>query len=47
MAVALATAAGAAQFTVTEAFPAIDASRTLSAVRGALRSLLGHRLKKG
>ncbi|MEO5729242.1 MAG: DUF362 domain-containing protein [Byssovorax sp.] len=30
-----------------EAFPAIDASRTLSAVRGALRSLLGHRLKKG
>lgn len=30
-----------------EAFPALDASKTLTAVRGMLRSLLGHRLKKG
>ncbi len=29
-----------------EAFPALDASKTLTAVRGMLRSLLGHRLKK-
>jgi uncharacterized protein (DUF362 family) len=29
-----------------EAFPAIDGSKTLAAVRGVLRSLLGHRLKK-
>jgi uncharacterized protein (DUF362 family) len=29
-----------------EAFPAIDASKGLAAVRGVLRSLLGHRLKK-
>jgi uncharacterized protein (DUF362 family) len=29
-----------------EAFPALDSSRALSAVRGVLRSLLGHRLKK-
>ncbi len=30
-----------------EAFPAIDSSKALAVVRGALRSLLGHRLKKG
>ena len=29
-----------------EAFPSIDASKGLAAVRGVLRSLLGHRLKK-
>ena len=29
-----------------EAFPALDGSKTLAAVRGVLRSLLGHRLKK-
>jgi uncharacterized protein (DUF362 family) len=29
-----------------EAFPAIDASKAVTAVRGVLRSLLGHRLKK-
>jgi uncharacterized protein (DUF362 family) len=29
-----------------EAFPALDGSKALAAVRGVLRSLLGHRLKK-
>jgi hypothetical protein len=29
-----------------EAFPSLDASKALTAVRGVLRTLLGHRLKK-
>ena len=30
-----------------EAFPSLDTSKALTAVRGVLRTLLGHRLKKG